>query len=932
MRTKRLRKRTLRDPDCTRCNLYKTCEYICLIPPDLGPDEVLIVGEAPGKHEDDSGKPFVGRSGEILREALGRFEIEGVITNAVCCRPPDNRTPRKSEINKCRYWLDRQIEIVKPKYVLILGNVPLQSVLGVTGIKKRRGKPVEQDGVVYMPTYHPSFVIRDPRNEGSFLADLELFSEIVKRGGIPREEKLDYVIVNNEDVLEQMFKELRGTVSYDIETTCLYPWAEEAKITSVGFGTKKRQWIIPFDHEYSNWTRQELEDIVERLTDKLAHNCFLVAHNGKFDSLWMRVHFGVEWYIDFDTMIAHYMLDENDRHGLKYLAQKYYGAFDYEIDLDTKKGKNDYRALALYHAHDVFYTRKLRFTFGKMLHREGDVKKVFQKIMMPCVNIFIDVEYNGVCIDLEKMDAAEKYLRETVAEAEAELKTHLSDNRDVNWGSPQQLAKLLFEDLRIPVVEKTKTGRASTSESVLKRIDHPMVDALLKFRGAKQQLSFFIEGWKPFLIGQWLHPSFKLHGTVTGRLSCEHPNLQQVPRDPRIRSLITAPDGWTLVECDLSQIELRIAAELSGDRAMMHAFITGADIHWRTALGELKRGGGGEHVNNIIKTAKLYCVQQGLPANGPSTKILLNVWQSNKERKETAKFLQLSRKTWLNKKTRSGKRRKSKRQKESRLEWGLSDLATQVSKETLRALQKYQLYLSSSQGRKPKKQEKIQFTDALSILSCIGPSAAQKLLPVWKEIRKKAKAVNFGFLYSMWWKKFKKYAYDNYGVKLTDDQAQESHNAFFATYQDLKEWHRRQKRYARRNGYVLSMSGRKRRLPDAALSWDCPPRRGAERQAINSPVQSFANELNLMALIQLYNEFPRHRVKIVGTVHDAVLFMVKNKYVEPVVSRMLEIMSHPDLLDELGIKIRVPVEAEASVGAWSTGKDLEGWLKSANQK
>src|SRR5690606_15878678 len=104
-------------------------------------------------------------------------------------------------------------------------------------------------------------------------------------------------------------------------------------------------------------------------------------------------------------------------------------------------------------------------------------------------------------------------------------------------------------------------------------IEHPMVDALLRFREAKQQLSFFIEGWKPYLDGSRLHPNFKLHGTVTGRLSCEHPNLQQVPRDVRIRSLIGAPPGWWLLEADLSQIELRIAAELSGDRGLVHAFL-----------------------------------------------------------------------------------------------------------------------------------------------------------------------------------------------------------------------------------------------------------------------------------------------------------------------------------------------------------------------
>src|SRR3546814_6541461 len=115
----------------------------------------------------------------------------------------------------------------------------------------------------------------------------------------------------------------------------------------------------------------------------------------------------------------------------------------------------------------------------------------------------------------------------------------------------------------------------------------------------------------------------------------------------------------------------------------------------------------------------------------------------------------------------------------------------------------------------------------------------------WKETRKKAKAINFVYLYCMWWKKFKIYARDNYGVNVTDDEAQASREAFFELYPGFPKWHERQRRFAQINGYVRSLSGRKRRLPAAAGGRDTPERREAQRQAINSPVQSFANELNL---------------------------------------------------------------------------------------
>jgi DNA polymerase-1 len=183
----------------------------------------------------------------------------------------------------------------------------------------------------------------------------------------------------------------------------------------------------------------------------------------------------------------------------------------------------------------------------------------------------------------------------------------------------------------------------------------------------------------------------------------------------------------------------------------------------------------------------------------------------------------------------------------------------------------------------------------------------------------------------MWWKKFKIYARDNYGVNVTDEEAQASRVAFFDLYGDLPEWHRRQKRYARRHGYVVSMSGRKRRLPAAKLAGDDPYtkaiRQEAERQAVNSPVQSFANEINLMAAIQLRKEFPRRVLRIVGTVHDAILMEVRNDWVERVYKRTLEIMQRPALFDDFDIELEVPIMAEAKIGPWADGISLEKWLE-----
>lgn len=838
-----------RDPDCTMCKLHKTAQYVCLLGKGPTPCDIMIIGEAPGRREDDSGTPFVGKAGQLLEQLLNEygFERESIfITNAVSCRPPDNRTPSKAEIKACRSWLDYQMKFVKPKFVLILGATAYQSITGKTGIKKARGRPFELDGVVYIPTYHPAAALYDNVMEAPIKADIQLFQNIIKRGGIPREDALKPTSVQNEEDFQKLLKAMSGVVSFDIETTGLYPWEEGAAITQIGFGTKRGEFMLPMVHPESPWRQDQIKEMLSYIDERI-QNCIVVTHMGKFDYLWMMVHCDLWWnhHADFDTGLAHYALDENSFHGLKELARQFCGAPDWDIDDDTKKGQKGLEKLTLYHAHDLYYTRQLYYIFKEKLKEDFEVERVFNHILMPCLRLFSEVEYDGNCIDHTKFDQAEEYLIGEIESADKALEKYADKDEEgnvtTNWGSTKQLAKILFDDLNIQPVEKTNGGSNSTSESVLKRIDHPIAGLLIKRRGAKQQLSFFIDGWKPYIVKKevngieswFIHPSFKLHGTVTGRLSSEHPNWQQIPRDPRIRQLVTAPPGWTLIEVDLEQIELKVAAELSQDPALVEAFHNGIDVHWLTMITEIERGGGQAEL--VLDTA-----------------------------------------------------------------------------------------------RKHTQNNRIKYAEAVEIVFKMGVDAAVEINPQWKELRKKAKAINFGYLFGMWWKKFKIYARDNYDIVVTDKEAQDSRKSFFAKYK-LEDWHKRQRRYARRNGYVKSLSGRKRRLPDAMSDEDTPARGEAERQAINSPVQSFANEINLMSALQLRKEFPRSKVRVVATVHDAILAWVKNEYIEVVVERLLKIMSRPELFEIFEIEFGVPITAEAKIGPWSKGISFDKWKRQQNE-
>jgi len=793
----------------------------------------MLIGEAPGQREDAEGRAFVGRAGQLLDRMLGEVGLSRddlYITNVVHCRPPNNRSPTRREISACMKWLNYEVSMIKPKIIALLGNVALKAMLGLKGIKKLRGRPIERDGVTYLPMYHPSYILRgDNKDLPTGIADLRTLKDIIEYGGVPEERDLRPTLVDTWPKVEQMLAALTGSVSVDIETTTLYPWAKDARVVMFGFGTRAGEFDVPAFHKDSPWTDKDISRIVELATDKL-EDTINVYHNGKYDCLWMKVHYGVNWRNDFDTLLAHYLIDENSLHGLEFLARLYFGAPNWDIPLEEKQGNAPLPKLAKYHAHDLFYTRKLFFELSHEL-KDKQIKRVFRHILMPAANLFVHMEHRGCYIDATRMDEAERWLRSELTKAELALNKW----GKINWGSPKQVGKLLYNDLSIKCPQTTRKGAPSTSESALNQIDHPAVADLIRYRGHRQQLSFFVEGWRPYIVNSRIHPSFKLHGTVTGRPSCEHPNFQQVPRDTRIRSQITAPTGWTLVEADLSQIELRLAAELSRVPSMMEAFRTGLDIHWKTALGELERYAGQREL--VLATAR------------------------------------------------------------------------------------------AAQG------SKTSYAEGIEILRKMGPDAAIDIDPAWKEIRKRAKAVSFGYLYGMWHKKFRIYARDNYGIVISDEEARKSREAFFDLY-PLTTWHHSCQRIAADYGYVRTMTGRKRRLPHAQDGHDSPERAEAWRQAINSPIQGTASDLNLMVLLELASAYPRTVVKPIITVHDAILAEVRDDYVERVATRLLEIMRSPVMLKIFDIHFAVPICGEVKLGPWGSGVSLERWRRenAGNQK
>jgi len=781
---------TLRNPKCRDCDLWKTTRYVCLMGDGPVPCDLMIVGEAPGEREEDLRRPFQGKAGKLLDKCLKKVGInrnDVYITNVVHCRPPDNRTPIREEIKACRKYLEDELQAVKPKYVLLLGNVALQGALGRSGITKYRGRLWEKDGVTYLATFHPAAGLRQPRYIQVIEADIKRFAKLAK-GGLKPPAEFRWTLVNDTASLRECVRDIAQSdaVSFDIETSGLDPLAPGGQICCLGIGTPQRNWVIPFAYPGSRFkdprVARKVYDAIYQATQKVP---VVVAHNGKFDNKWLTAKFGQRLPHNFDTMLASYLLDENSPHGLKYLSSVHFDAPEYEIPQPVDPEEVSLEDLGKYCALDVYYTLALYRVFDQELREDARLYRVFQQLIMPSSRLFEQVELHGVYVEVDRMTETEQQFAKTVAELEQELMRLAG--KSINWNSPQQVAQVLYGDLGLPIVALTKSGKPSTSseEALPYLLDaHPIIGTLLRYR-EHLKLAQFITSWKEHIRPETkrMHPTFKLHGTVTGRLSCTDPNLQQVPRDPTIRTLITAPPGWVLVEADYSQVELRVAAALSRDKTMSRVFQTGGDIHTTTAMAIT-----------------------GLPEE-----------------------------------------------------------------------------------------------------------------QITKEMRKRAKAVNFGFVYGMGAHKFRQYAKVKYNVELTEEEAQHFRERFFELFSELPAWHDRQRRFVKAHNYVRTPIGRIRHLPEV-MSSDRGVRAEAERRSINSPVQSAASDLNLFAAIRISEAFPND-VRIIGTVHDAILMEVRESKLSELLPEIKRIMEDRDAVsDVFGWDIPLPLEVEVKVGPWGGGK------------
>src|SRR5690554_1777184 len=588
-------------------------------------------------------------------------------------------------------------------------------------------------------------------------------------------------MLNEEKEMVALNKALlaQKSVCFDTETTGMDPLQSE--MVGLSFAFKENEaYYVPISADQDEAQRQ-IEIFRPFFENEAIEK---VGQNIKYDILVLR-----KYQIEvkgplFDTMIAHYLLNPEIRHGMDYMAETYLKYQTIHIEeLIGPRGKNqksmrdiDPAIVSDYAGEDADITLRLKNILEKEI-KENGLEELFYSIELPLTRVLADMEWSGVRLDLDALgELSEAYTGE-LSEIEDEIIRMAGTEFNVN--SPKQTGEMLFDRLKIvDKPKKTKTGQYRTNEEELEKLRplHPIIDKILEQRGLKKLLGTYVDAF-PLLIHpetNKIHTSFNQTVAATGRLSSTNPNLQNIPiRDERgreLRRVFIPDDGCLFVSSDYSQIELRIMAHLSGDENMIEAFNKGQDIHAATA-------------SKIFK----------IP---------------------------------------------------------------------------------------------IEEVD--------------------QDMRRKAKTANFGIIYGI----------TPFGLSerltIPRTEAKELIDDYFSTFSGVKKYMENSIEKAREHGYVETVYGRKRYLPDIS-SRNATVRGFAERNAINAPIQGSAADIIKVAMVRIHKrlEQDNKKSKMIMQVHDELNFNVVPEELDYIREMVVEEM-------ENSYHMNVQLKTEIGVG--------ENWL------
>ncbi|MGY3571105.1 DNA polymerase I [Vibrio paucivorans] len=413
-------------------------------------------------------------------------------------------------------------------------------------------------------------------------------------------DRSQYETILDEASFNQWLEKLKASdvFAFDTETDSLDYMV--ANLVGLSFATEEGiAAYVPVAHDYldapqqldRDWVLEQLKPILEDDTQAK------VGQNLKYDASVL-ARYGIEMKgIKHDTMLASYVFNSvGGKHDMDSLALRFLQHSCISFEQIAGKGKNqltfnqiDLEQASPYAAEDADVTLRLHNRIYSNIEQDEKLKAIYQDIEVPLVPVLSRIERTGVFIDDMLLGAQSQEIAARLDELEQ--KAYEIAEQEFNMNSPKQLQAILFEKMGLPVIKKTPSGTPSTNEEVLQELalDYPLPKLILEYRGLAKLKSTYTDKLPKMINPETgrVHTSYHQAVTATGRLSSTDPNLQNIPirneEGRRIRQAFVAPHGHKILAVDYSQIELRIMAHLSGDKALLDAFQQGKDIHAATA-------------------------------------------------------------------------------------------------------------------------------------------------------------------------------------------------------------------------------------------------------------------------------------------------------------------------------------------------------------
>lgn len=539
----------------------------------------------------------MGPSGKILHTFIPEDLDKIFVTNAMECIPrgrlKEDKARQAHAIKCCHNRLIEQVTAHPRRLIVAMGNPAVWSLTGNFGYKitQIRGKliPYEHSELGILPVVHPAAIARGTGNFRQFKADLE-YAWALANGADPLTHErctFEEVADDSKSITDAIYK-LKAEGSHftgDIETTGFS--ALDDKMLTFGICStyrkgRKHVYCFPVSCLQLPAFRDFLQD----------RNLGWNWHNGKFDIQFFRQR-GINAFVSDDTLLLSYCLDETPgAHDLETVAGDRLGAPDYKFMIQPylpKKGASyehvPMPVLNEYMAIDVGSTAEVFNIMRPLVRQDAALEKLYTKTLLPGSEFLANVEMNGFFVDQERVAENQAAFRKELDERIEKI-IRIANERNpecgnFSVGSPKQLGVVLYDKLGY---KKIKNSR-STAKPILAKL--PQDDLILEIRAYREVSkleSTYVRGlYKHIRSDGRVHSTYKLHGSQTGRLSSSKPNMQNIPRDIRLRGQFIAPPGRVLISCDLSQAELRSLAICSGDEALCRVYNSGGDIHTELA-------------------------------------------------------------------------------------------------------------------------------------------------------------------------------------------------------------------------------------------------------------------------------------------------------------------------------------------------------------